>query len=119
MSSWQSGIFTNVDALQSEALYTAKFLEAEEIEYDSVKKVRFIYNVVDANGEKHEVGRAFDISDKYRIRHWLKMHTEFNASDKEMTDLKASTHLVEIAYYQEYPFIQSVYPLDGDLNVDA
>lgn len=119
MSDWQNGIFIDVDALNPDALYTAKFIKAEETEYDSVKKVRFIYSVVDANGEQHELNRSFSTKDKQSIKKWLQSHTNFNASDPKMREMQGAKHLVEIAYYKDYAFIQTVFPLDGDLHVDA
>lgn len=119
MSNWQSGIFTDVDALKSDALYTAKFIKAEETEFDSVKKVRFIYSVVDANGEQHNLNRSFIIDDKNQIRRWLQSHTSFDSCDSEMREMKDAKHLVKIAYFKDNPFIQNVFPLDGDLCVYA
>lgn len=119
MHNWQKGIFTNTEALNPNALYTAKFVGAEELESDSVPKVRFSYIIVDANGEQHNLNRSFSIDDKSLTRRWLQSHSSFDASDPEMRGMQGAKHLVEIAYYKEYAFIQNVFPLDGDLHVDA
>lgn len=119
MHNWQKGIFTNAKALNPNALYTAKFVGAEELESDSVSKVRFSYIIVDANGEQHDLNRSFSTKDKQSIKKWLQSHTNFNASDLEMREIQDAKHLAEISYYKEYSFIQRVFPLDGDLHVHA
>ena len=117
MNSWKKGIFTDTKVLKPNALYTAQFIGDEEI--DSFKKVRFNYKVVDDNGEQHNLNRSFSIDDKDLTRRWLQSHSSFDSSDSEMREMKGAKHLVEIAYYKEYAFIQNVFPLDGDLHVDA
>lgn len=119
MNSWKKGIFNNTESLNPNALYTAKFIGAEEFETDAIPKVRFSYTVVDDNGEYHNVNRSFSVKDKQFIRKWLQAHSSFDTTDPEMRRMKDSKHLVTIAYYKDYAFIQKVYPMDGDLHVDA
>lgn len=115
MSEWQKGIFSDVTPLKPDALYTARFLEAEEFIKDN--KVRFKYAIIDENGEEQHVNRSFYISDKKGLAEWLNQHTSFDASDFSMKGIKKTKHLVQVKYFKRYPYIVSVLPVDGDIHV--
>lgn len=119
MLNWQKGIFTNPESLNPNAIYTAQFISDEEVEIDSVKKVRFKYRIVDANGEQHEINRSFNVKDKQLIEKWLHSHSGFDNTDPEMKETRKAKHLVEIAYFEQYPYIKNVLPLEGDVDVNA
>ena len=119
MHNWQKGIFTSLETLNPNAIYTAKLVNVEELEVDSKQKVRFKYQLVDANGEQHEINRSFNVKDKQLIEKWLHSHNGFDNTDPEMKETRKAKHLVEIAYFEQYPYIKNVLPLEGDVDVNA
>ena len=116
MNNWQKGLFSDAEALSPSALYSAKYIGDEEVEFNGVNKVRFSYQVVDSNGEENILSRSFAIKDKSMIRSWIASHTNSDFSDKHMIELKRSVHFIKIGYYEGHPFIQHILPLDGDLH---
>lgn len=104
---WQSKVFKNRSHFTENTLYLATLIDGKDTEED---KVKFSYKVKDAKGFIVDVNRSIP-NTSYSLIRWLENHTAFDEDDADMTELKASEHLVLIGYYNRNAFIQRVFPL--------